>query len=675
MIKRTAMLGLAAVILLAASPALPADRVVLAEMFGGTWCGYCPEAHAALQVLTEEHGDEQLVALYYHIGGADPFRTSESQARASWYGVGGVPHVKFDGVETCIGVYEDLDLTIAWYQNKIDVRDAVMCPLEMYSTGQVQADTGYVAVTIKATGTCSYTPIQAQFVLVENDVFYNSNEYDFTVRDVLPYEALTLSSPGDSAVITRHFAVDPTWDYEKMRVVVFVEDTGLKEIVQAHMMPPPYDLHMTSDGYAAEIDYFGENVQTYYLENRGTATDTVSMNISHLVLPPGASMWDWWAQYCHEATGICYFGAQDFVLAPGQIDTFTFHMEDFLGYVQGMAVTEITAQSNGEPSIQLSEIYGTFVDVPSILLVDDDAGASYETHLETALGDAGYPAMVWDVDGRGRPSQTLIDSFWAAFWTTGGADGTALTLADEAVMADYLDGGGNLFISSMDYLSSRVAMTPFIENYLHIDSWSADVGGLSMGGSYGDQISHEMALGLLGGPIPPANSDSFVSDGGGDVTFTSMSTERGIKIEENGHKVAFISFPFEDVKTTEPDPNNQETLARRIVEWFMLPTGVEEGTGEVFAGLALKQNSPNPFNPVTTIRFSVPSGADRVALDVFNVNGRFVRSLVDEELSPGPHSAVWDGRDGSGREVSSGIYFARLAAGRETSSIKMTLLK
>lgn len=674
MIRRTAMLGLAAFVLLTASPALSADRVVLAEMFGGTWCGYCPEAHAALQDLTEECGECGLVALYYHIGGADPFRTSESQARASWYSVGGVPHVRFDGVETCEGVYSNLELTTDWYRGIIQSRRAIPSPLTMDSFGQISSNSGYITVDIVARDAVDYSPIQAQFVLVENGVEYNSNIYDFTVRDVLPFEALSLSSPGDSVRITRNFTVDPTWNYENMRVVAFVEDTGLKEIVQAHMMPPPYDLHIASPHYAEEVDYYGEAIYTAYVENRGTATDTVTMNITQAELPDGVSSWDWFAQYC-STNGTCYFGPSDFVLDPGEIDTFYIHMGDYLGNVQGRAVTDFTAQSNGEPSILLTESYGTFVDLPSILLVDDDGGASYETYLESALADTGFPAMVWDISSRGRPDQTLLNSFWAAFWTTGATDGTQLTLADEAVMAGYLQGGGHLFMTSMDYLSSRVAMTPFIHDYLHIDSWSSDVGGLSMSGVFGDQISSGMTLGLVGGPVPSANSDSFVSDGEADVIFTSLSSERGVKVEEDGHKVAFVSFPFEDVKVANPPPNNQKSLARRIVEWFMLPTGVEENEGSEFARLSLEQNRPNPFNPVTTIAFTVPSGADRVSLAVYNVNGRLVRTLVDGAMASGPHSVVWDGRDSEGRSMSSGVYFAKLAAGDDVSSVKMTLLK
>jgi len=675
MIRRTAMLWLTAAVLMAASPALAVERCVLGEMLGGTWCGYCPESQAALEDLLEEYEECEFVAVYYHIGGADPFRTSGSQARATWYGVGGVPHVRFDGTVKCVGIYENLELTKDWYRGKIDSLRLTESPLEIRSTGQISASSGTVIVDVVARDAVSFTSMRAQFLLIEDGTEYNSNVYNFTVRDILPMEALTLSSPGDSVHVTRAFTVDPGWEHERMRVVVFVEDTTLKEIVQANMMPPPYDLHIESTHYAEEIDYLGESQFTVYVENRGTATDTVTMDISQLALPDGVSEWDWFAQYCLGSGGVCYFGPQDFVMEPGEVDTFTVKMGDYLGNIQGRAVTEFTAASNGEPTLALSQIYGTFVDVPSILLVDDDGGVSNETYLETALADTGYPSMVWDATVRGRPDQVVLDSFWAVAWTTAGADGTALNLADEAAWAGYLDGGGNLFIASMDYLSSRVAMTPFIQNYLHIDSWTDDAGGFSMGGAYGDQISNGMTLGLAGGPVPYSGTDSFVTDGTPDITFTSFSAPRGLKVEENGHKVAFIAFPFESVKTDQPVPNNQKTLAARVIGWFMLPAGVDEGDETHFAGLSLRQNSPNPFNPVTTMSFNVPQGAGHVSLNVYGVDGRHIRSLADGVMAAGPHALTWDGLDEKGRPLPSGIYFARLTTEHETRGIKMTLLK
>jgi hypothetical protein len=89
---------------------------------------------------------------------------------------------------------------------------------------------------------------------------------------------------------------------------------------------------------------------------------------------------------------------------------------------------------------------------------------------------------------------------------------------------------------------------------------------------------------------------------------------------------------------------------------------------------ALDQNHPNPFNPTTTIAFTVPA-AGRVNLDVFNVLGQHVRCLLDEDIEAGAHSIIWDGKDGDGRSVASGIYLYRLRAGKDVESKKMVLLK
>jgi len=89
---------------------------------------------------------------------------------------------------------------------------------------------------------------------------------------------------------------------------------------------------------------------------------------------------------------------------------------------------------------------------------------------------------------------------------------------------------------------------------------------------------------------------------------------------------------------------------------------------------ALEQNHPNPFNPTTTISFSVPT-AGRTNLDVFNVLGQHVRCLLDDDIEAGAHSIVWDGKDGDGHSVASGIYLYRLRAGKAVESKKMVLLK
>lgn len=88
----------------------------------------------------------------------------------------------------------------------------------------------------------------------------------------------------------------------------------------------------------------------------------------------------------------------------------------------------------------------------------------------------------------------------------------------------------------------------------------------------------------------------------------------------------------------------------------------------------LEQNFPNPFNPQTTIAFSIKDGAS-VGLTIYDVAGRRVRELVDEHRAPGAYRIVWDGRSDSGSQVASGVYFYKLVAGSFTDTKKMTILK
>jgi hypothetical protein len=95
-------------------------------------------------------------------------------------------------------------------------------------------------------------------------------------------------------------------------------------------------------------------------------------------------------------------------------------------------------------------------------------------------------------------------------------------------------------------------------------------------------------------------------------------------------------------------------------------------TPKVFA---LYQNMPNPFNPQTAIRYDVPPGGGQVTLRVYNVSGGLVRTLVDDEESPGQKTARWDGTNEQGEHVASGIYFYRMTAPGFTETRKMTLLQ
>jgi hypothetical protein len=93
---------------------------------------------------------------------------------------------------------------------------------------------------------------------------------------------------------------------------------------------------------------------------------------------------------------------------------------------------------------------------------------------------------------------------------------------------------------------------------------------------------------------------------------------------------------------------------------------------------ALAQNFPNPFNPETTIEYAIPakvSGKVRVTLRIYNLLGQPVRTLVDEEKSPGRYHVLWDGKNEAGAQVSSGVYFYTIAAGNFKATKKMAILR
>jgi len=85
-------------------------------------------------------------------------------------------------------------------------------------------------------------------------------------------------------------------------------------------------------------------------------------------------------------------------------------------------------------------------------------------------------------------------------------------------------------------------------------------------------------------------------------------------------------------------------------------------------------NYPNPFNPTTTINFSLPE-TGFVSLNIYNITGQKVRDLVSENMEPGDHSVLWDGRDEYGSMVSSGMYLSQLRMGNNVQIHKMTMVK
>lgn len=280
---------------------------------------------------------------------------------------------------------------------------------------------------------------------------------------------------------------------------------------------------------------------------------------------------------------------------------------------------------------------------------------------------------------------------------------TALPIAPDTVsLRKYLDTGGNLWLSGWMLLSALTGMSgpdysfeegSFVSRYLGLESArtssNADtdfIGAGVLAGEFapvtidplkvplGGLFSMDVFLGDLQGTYPVY---AYISSDSTNSQFHGLPV--GLASSSADYGLVMTDFPLFSMRE-----EDAASLARSVMEVFDEAVGVP---GEEESGLpisySLSQNYPNPFNPVTTITFEIPSsgghgeGGEKVetTLSVFDVRGRCVAVLLEEELGPGTYKVTWDGKDFLGRQVSSGLYFYRIDSGSFTSTRKMVLVK
>ncbi len=427
----------------------------------------------------------------------------------------------------------------------------------------------------------------------------------------------------------------------------------------------PYGFTFTVEDYAIDVQYWYPGHYNIMVENLGTEPDTIEFQLIKQ-LPPG-----WSASLC--VRGQCTEPPRPLPLAPAASDSV--QLDVWTGGLQDIGLVTLIGTSRGDPGQTASETFATFAGQSTILIVDDDAGAGYETYVEAALDSAGYKARTWDADSLGRPGPVQLSSYWAVLWTTADGDASYLTSSDEQDMMTYLDNGGNLLLASMNFLSSRPGATTFTADYLHIVSWTNDTGSTVAGGFAGDPISDGMTLSLMAGPFVPNETDNMAVTSPADSIFRSGIGTNGLKVDESGHKVVFMSFPFEVVSPNAPYPNNQKTLISRVIEWF---EPCIAGTHDVAlrGGLTgMMQNSPNPFKGTTLISFVVARPGVEADLVVYNVKGQALRVLHDGPVAGGENRIAWDGTDDRGVSVAPGVYFCMLTVDGSAIVRPMVLLR
>jgi hypothetical protein len=183
-----------------------------------------------------------------------------------------------------------------------------------------------------------------------------------------------------------------------------------------------------------------------------------------------------------------------------------------------------------------------------------------------------------------------------------------------------------------------------------------------------DEANHQVMIGLISmvskevkdlapGEGPIANLVFELADGVDKVEIEAIETA------EPSHK---LTYYYNDYSSGAP--------VVQSIHPAMEKTEVSLDNGMKPTAFALLQNSPNPFNPVTKIDYSLPEATD-VQISVFNILGQNVRTLVNDHVEAGNHQVVWDSKDNDGSAVASGIYFYRIKTDQFSDTKKMVLLK
>lgn len=170
------------------------------------------------------------------------------------------------------------------------------------------------------------------------------------------------------------------------------------------------------------------------------------------------------------------------------------------------------------------------------------------------------------------------------------------------------------------------------------------------------------------------SSGTILNPGGNQLSLTSGSAYANIMVSGSGSR-AYLSWA-ELIRKRRIGYSRESYLdfAGIYVQAFDSQPVSNPQVDSPAAQVRLLQNYPNPFNPSTTIAFELAE-TGHTSLGIYNMRGQLVRTLINEHLISGRHSSVWDGKDSSGHDVSSGIYFYRLKSGRLSSSKKMILMK
>jgi hypothetical protein len=671
------------------------DKLSLVERFTNASCVPCAQLNNAwYNATTQSYVNSGLIShIIYNVwwpGAGDPMyllNQTDNTARTNYYGCNSVPWIEINA--------NHISNTQGAFQSAVASGNAQFAPFNiLISQGIISNNLIEVVVKIirDPTDLTTFGDVKLRVALTEKTVSYayppggnGETEFYSVCRKMLPNaggSTFAIPAPGDSTMITVQYV--PTTEFlqavnmDSLRVVAFIQDDNTQEIYQSTM-------HDINQNYMATMStqdeyYFGTSTgtanYTAYVKNIGLFPDTYNISLE-FDGPAG------WSQTFTTINGTFNYGETDTVtLNPG--DSTDIQVSVSPNAINGYGRTTAQFISNWGSYDKAEFRFTTFG--LDILEVDDDGGENYQDYFLNELMSisSDYGIITSDFIPANADS---LNTYNIIVWNTGVTE-PGISTDEMNALAAFLDNGGRLYLNGVDiayqmadpsspYYSTETMN--FFTNYLHSSYILREHSATIATGIAGDPITNGLGnLTLVGGT--GANTidhsaghypNQIAAEGmySADILYFWLKPDEHPGIRANhgaSGKVVFTTFGFETISQEE----KRTLFAERIIEWLSNPVSVEDDqSGLPPASFNLYQNFPNPFNPVTTIKYQV-SNTSPVLIKVFDIIGREVSVLVNEVKEPGTYQVSFDSKN-----LASGIYFYKMVAGDFTSVKKMNLLK
>ncbi len=635
-------------------------RTVIAEDLTATWCVYCPDAYAGLEVMKSRYDANEFTSVrYYDTSGA--LGNAKTHGRVVYYNVTGFPTVVFDGTTPVVGGGSTV-ATGAVYDPIVAREIGLPSPLSIrinnYTLTGPMGSVNFDLQVVQTIPDISNTKIRV--LVLENNVLWNNQHETDVVRSMLDDVAMSVSLVGQDQNVALTFPIDPSWKTNDLWIAVFVQNDTDKSILQSDSTRPTpvHSLRYWAEGPRADVapsngTYEFPNFAVY---NMGTSADNFTVAVNNNHLPAGWS--------CVFTDGTNDYTTTTVSLNPGE--SRIYHLKvtpNSPGYVD----TKIVLSEDQLPGVQRNIGYTLSTNDVQVLLVKHDGGDNLESYYIDGLQAYGATFGLWNENYSDVTAQSM-STYPVVVWECGFAFPT-LSGGDRDALNNYLSNGGNLFLTGEDIAwdlgaNQGASANSWMQQWLHTDYANVDqVGVWNLTGMSGDPISNGMAISISGGDGANNQTDQdAIQPHTGDPTASTVFTYNGtsyiggVKANTGTYKTVFLSFGYEAVSTQA----NRRLLMQRVLDWFNLPAAAPDAGA--FAKAATIEAAPNPTRDVSTLRFSLPS-AETATLQVYDLNGALVRTLVNGARPAGSQSVVWDGRNNAGERVGSGVYLYRLKAG------------